>query len=239
MEARYDLKYMIAGFDFYHWLVTARERGATKIVFGINDPKENKWQREEVIRRFHSIIEPGPALAKLEYRIGDGGSLNIATSHMRDFVLFCRKNGNEFKRLESPNKSSEKIEFTVTIRNEPRIPDRNSNIPAWEKFAQEIGATIIEDYADKEISLLRRMEIYSGARMNFGVPNGPMQLLMLTEYPVVMFKTNMNAKAMMNHEVPFGTQLSWARKNQFLVWEDDNYDNLMRWFDAWNSETRA
>lgn len=228
IEARYDIAFDIANHDFYSWLVVAKARGAEGIVFGIENPKTTKWTSEHALERFKSIIEPGPALAGLPYRIGSGGLWKFASPHMMDLVPFCQR--NKIVRLKSPVPAV-MVEYTVTIRNEPRIKDMNSNQAAWRRFATEISAVVIEDQYDLPMHLYERMAFYSGAKMNFGVVNGPMHLLSLTEYPVTIFKANVSKSNLEKHLVPFGTQPPWFLNNQELVWENDNYDNLMRYFD--------
>lgn len=227
IEARYDLAYYIAGFDFYHWLITVKMKGAERVVFGIDNPREHKWTKSVVLRRFESIIKPGPALAGLEYRVGSGGIPDLAFTSMADFIRFVY--GRDFPRLLAPLPLKYGPQFTITLRNDSRIPEKNSNRKEWEKVADRIGAFVIEDYEDDPIPLHSRMGIYAGAKMNFGVLNGPPHLLSLTPYPVVMFKANANAKAMEKSGILFGTQLPWAYENQSLVWEEDTYDNIMRW----------
>ena len=234
IEARYDLATEIAGHDFYTWLVIAASRGAERVVFGIDRPKETKWPRETVLQRFRSIMEPGPALARLPYRIGTGGTAGFASPHMMDLVPFC-KAGGKIARLRSVRPPGD-VRFTVTLRHEPRIRDMNSDAGAWRRFAAEIGAEVIEDYNDAPIELHEKLALYAGARMNFGVVNGPMHLLTLTEYPVTIFKANVSAPNLAKHGIPTATQLPWARPHQRLVWEDDTYDNLMRYFEAQHAE---
>lgn len=229
MEARYDIAKEIAGHDFYSWLVVAKSKGADKIVFGIDNPKETKWSKEVVLERFRSIMEPGPAMVGLKYRIGNGGEVNVASPHMMDLVKFC-KSGGKIHRLKSVYSLAVE-RFTVTIRHEPRILEMNSNQEAWRKFAESIGATVFEDYNDMPLALNTKLAIYSQADMNFGVVNGPMHLLTLSEYPVTIFKANVSASNLAKHGIPTGSQLPWAKENQRMVWEDDSYDNLMRYFE--------
>lgn len=230
IEARYDLAFDICGHDFYSWLAVAKARGAERIVFGVQNPKTTKWNQLHVLERFESIIEPGPALAELPYRFGNGGFWKFASPHMMDLVPFCQR--NKISRLKSPLRKFTGIKYTVTIRNEPRIKDMNSNQEAWRRFADEIGATVIEDQYDELIHLHERMAIYADAEMNFGVVNGPMHLLSLTEYPVTIFKANVSRPNLEKHLVPFGTTPPWFLENQKLLWIDDSYDNLIRNFEA-------
>lgn len=233
IEARYDLATEIAGHDFFTWLVVAAARGAERVVFGIDRPKETKWPRDVVLQRFRSIMEPGPALAGLSYRFGDGGASGYASPHMMHLVPFC-KTGGKIVRLRSAMPPG-RARYTVTLRHEPRVPVMNSDEAAWRRFAEAIGAVVIEDYNDEPVHLHDRLSLYAGAEMNFGVVNGPMHLLTLTEYPVTIFKANVSASNLAKHGIPTGTQLPWARPHQRMIWEDDSHDNLMRRFESQRS----
>lgn len=236
-SARYDLGYEIAGHDFYTWLVMAVAKGATRVVFGTRRVKETKWTAEHVLERFRSIIEPGPALAGIKYSIGYGGETNFSSPHMKDLVKFCKTSKiHRLKTVLEPENLGSY--YTVTIRNEPRILDMNSDQAAWRKFAREIGAVVVEDNYDVPMELHKKVAIYAGAKMNFGVVNGPMHLLTLTEYPVTIFKANVSAPNLAKHSVPFGTTPKWFRENQKLIWEDDRYDNLMREFEKQQTQIR-
>lgn len=232
MIFRYDLAYDIASFDFYTPLVIAAEKGATEVVFGIDSPKQNKWSADIVLKRFHSIIEPGPALLGLPYRIGEGGE-RPQTPHMKSLVEWCRQ-GKSFPRLKTVLPPGN-AKYTVTLRRDQRLRDRNSDEKSWRRFADQIGALVIEDYDVDPIGLHERFALYAGAEMNFGIPNGPMHLILLSDYPLAMFKCNHCAGAFANCGIAFGEQWSWHRENQFAVWEMDDYGTLMRWFENWSA----
>ena len=69
-----------------------------------------------------------------------------------------------------------------------------------------------------------RMALYAGAEMNFGVTNGPMGMLYLTDYPYTVFDCLTNAKGFASHGIAVGGQIPWANDNQRLVW--DKQDTL-------------
>lgn len=237
--ARYDLSLEIAGHDFYTWLVRVQALGYRRVIFGLKPPlKTTKWSEAQVLRRFWSIIEPGPALADMDYRIGFGGARHIASSHMSELVTWWN-NGGRFKRLHSvlPPLFGK---YTVTLRSDKRITPSNSNRYAWLQFAHKIGATVIYDYDERPVPLHERMALYAGAKMNFGVVNGPLFLLTLTNYPVTMFKCSAKGTAsnLKKHGVPFGTQFPWrAGDHQINVWEDDTLPVLLRHYEAHHLRT--
>lgn len=234
-SARYDLSQEIAGHDFYSWLVQVQAAGYRRIVFGIKPPlKETKWPEAQVLRRFRSIIEPGPALADLPYRIGPGGERDAASSHMRELVKWWN-NGGRFKRLHSVS-APRFCRYTVTLRSDSRVTTSNSNRAAWLAFARKIDAQVIYDYEERPVPLHERMARYAGARMNFGVVNGPLYLLTLTNYPVTMFKCSVKGTAsnLKKHGIPFGSQFPWAGAHQVNVWEDDTLFALLRHYETYH-----
>lgn len=232
MIARYSLAEDIASFDFYSWLVMAAAKGATEIRFGLVNVKTTKWSESTVRQRFETIIAPGPALLGLKSSVGSGGE-RMHAPHMRELVAFCRA-GNDFPRLRSV-KPAGNARYTVTLRNDRRIPQRNSNYGAWRQFAVEIGAHVIEDYEDAPIHLHDRMALYAGAEINFGIPNGPMHLVALSDYPMMMFDCQKAAGGFESSGIAFGTQTPWARGNQRLIWEPDDLEVLRKYFAAWQA----
>jgi hypothetical protein len=235
MIATWRLSKHIAAHDFFTWLVMVQKAGATEIVFDTRNPKENKFPAASVLHRFHSIIEPGPALAGLPSRLGWDAGIDADYTVMVPWV----NAGNSFRRLQTV-RPPVKCKFTVTIRNnhddttrKPHSPERNSNSDTWYRFADEIGATLIEDNWIKPIHLYDRIALYAGAEMNFGVFQGPIYLLSLTPYPMAMMINNAAAEKQANKwPVLNGQQFPWLLDRQTMFWmHDDNIDNLRRMFE--------
>lgn len=228
MLATYRLSRHIASFEFFYWLVMVKAAGAGKIVFDISNPKTRKFPYEDVMERFRSIIEPGPAMAGMKYRYGNDVTPLDATASQ---LLNWYNAGGRFERLKSV-KPAVKCEYTVTIRENPGAKSRNSHQEPWRQFAKEIGAIVIEDYYRQPIHLHDRMALYAGAKMNFGVCNGPMALLALTEHPVAMV---VNTDSARNSNTRWGSKpdenFPWMLPNQHLIWKEDTIDNLRRTFD--------
>jgi len=68
---------------------------------------------------------------------------------------------------------------------------------------------VIDDYYAKPIHLHDRFALYAGAKMNFGVCNGPVFTLSLTEYPVAMFANTQSAR---NSNTRFGARPDRLRR---------------------------
>ncbi len=229
MIARYDLSRQIAGFDFFHWLLWVQSLGATEIVIDDHNPKTDKWGAVTVRRRIETIIKPGPALAGLPMRVGSDGETR--RGYLAELLKSARA-GNPIKRLRSVLPAGNN-RYTVTLRNTERVPVRNSNESAWRTFAAEIGARVIEDEEVCEMPLHKLMSIYAGAEMNFGVPNGPITMCALSEYPVMVFDLQKSAGPLSDRGMGFGDQLPWATRDQFQVWEPDELPVIKNHFRAW------
>ena len=228
-----------ASFEFFFWLVMAQTEGATKIVFDVRNPNTLKLNSDEIMRRFHSILEPGPALAGLKSRLGTDGT-DFPGLGLAGLFRGWYNSGKRFKRLQTV-KPPVQCDYTVTLRQNKFLPKgKDSNVDAWRRFADDIGAVLIEDYYINPIHLHDRMALYAGAKMNFGVCNGPIALTMLTEYPVAMFVNCEAARAQQIRQgFPKDTKFPWMLDNQSWIWQDDTYDNLRRWFDQWARVTTS
>ena len=219
--ARYDLKKRLTTFDFFTWLVHVQTLDATEVVFDERTIKSTKWDIEESQRRIKNILKPGCAFAGMPFRSMHGFGPCTGDdigSHMLQGLV-----GKPFRRLRTV-KPRGSARYTVTLRETRHVPHRNSNIDRWRAFAKRIGAVVIEDYRIKPMHIHDRMALYAGAEMNFGVTNGPMGMLYLTDYPYMVFDCLTNAKGFASHGIEIGGQVPWANKNQRLVW--DKQDTL-------------
>lgn len=230
MRALYDLSNYLTTFNFYEWLIQAKGRGATKVVFDIRNIRGDKWDKDHATERFWSICHPGPALAGLEAEIGEVG-IDIAKPGGEEILRYWRS-GEPFHRLKSV-KPPVPVEYTVTLRKtikgRDRVKYRDSDEPVWRDFADEIGALVIEDYEVRPIHLHDRMALYAGAKMNFFVSNGPGVLCSFTEYPCMLFNTS-HCKELIRAGIK---QYPWMLDNQRNIWELATPESLRRHFRHW------
>lgn len=229
MKALYPLRRKIAGFDFFPWLVMQKHAGATEIVFDTRQPKTDKWPLDTVMRRFESILLPGPALLGLPCSIGTEGCADLAPYHQRDFLALSNS-GIQWPRLKSVF-PPHRVQYTVTLRNTQRSAEKNSNEAAWREFAREIGAQVIPDYEDSAIHLHERMAYYAGAKMNFFVRNGPGILCMLSDYPAMYFGWDGNAGK--GAGLPYGERYSFMLPQHHLIYEPDDLPVIRKHFYQW------
>ncbi len=232
MKALYQLSNKIAGFDFFPWLVMQAQAGATEIVFDTRNPTTGKWPMETVMRRFESILWPGPALLGLKASLGTEGA-QLAPYHQKELVRLSRA-GVVFPRLKSVLPPGTE-RYTVTLRKTQRSDTRNSNEADWRTFAAEVGARVIPDYDDEPIQLHERMALYAGAELNFFVTNGPGLLCALSEYAMMSFD---NQKSPMHKSgVPFGEKYPFMLPQHFMIYEPDELPVIRRHFEAWRRLT--
>ena len=62
--------HLIAGFDFFVWLVMQKAYVAESVCFDIRNPKTDKFTYAEVMRRYESILQPGCALLGMDWHEG-------------------------------------------------------------------------------------------------------------------------------------------------------------------------
>jgi hypothetical protein len=234
MKLRFDLALNTASFDFYSYMVMGAAKGATEVIFGTDSVKKTFIGEPAMRKRFHSIVEPGPALLGLPHSFGPGG-VKPHGPHLRELVAFYRE-GNSFPKLRTVLPKRD-VEYTVTLRRYDYIPQRNSNEEAWRAFAAEIGALVIEDYNVKPIHIHERMALYAGARMNFGVVNGPMHLCVLSDYPFMMFACHQAENAFRICGIGRGANYPWAGDNQMTIWQPDDLPTIRRRFAEWRERT--
>src|SRR5262245_36495184 len=231
MLAVYRLSDQSASFEFFFWLVYVVAKGATEIVIDPSNPKISKMSLKDIGLYLESVILPGAAFAGVPISVKAG--VKGMTASARDLLPYVRA-GGKFKRLESV-KSCVNVSYTVTLRNHKRAKNRNSNIAAWLDFAREIGALVIQDYADDPMHIHDRMSYYASAKMNWTVCNGPAGMLALSPYPQRMFVPNKSSE---NAQIKFGVQLfapqwPWMLSTQRLVWEPDTIENLRKSMKEW------
>jgi hypothetical protein len=233
--AHYDMSNILrpTTYDFFNWLVHVKLLGATEITFRVEPMRQSKWPIAESLKRFRNYIFPGPALAGLPARVANEGDGKIGSIQLHVLLDDLKKLGKELPRLKSvlpPDGFSAR--YTVTIRETFHNPHKNSDRDMWLKFADEIGAVVIEDTAREPMELFTRVGLYAGARMNFGVVNGPLALLYYTPYPfAISCDPVATAKSFGGHNIKPGDQVPWFLPNQKLIWEKPNLEGLLREFE--------
>ncbi len=144
---------------------------------------------------------------------------------------------------------------TITLRETDTWAFRNSSVDEWCKFADYLktqgftpiivrdtsiaesripGQTICPE-ASKDINF--RLALYSMARANCMISNGPASCVYVSPWPYLLFIEDLpndhwyfpNTKDNWDNKMkcPVGTQYPWAKDNQRIFWGKDTYDNIL------------
>ncbi len=215
MLATYDLERQPTTFDVVIWLVKAKSAGASAVSFINRDKIQvKKYSAAVAEQRFNNIVLPACELAGLPVVDGVGKMF----THL---WVDCPNDPWKFFYSRKYDHT------TVTIRDSFRNLHRNSNRPAWERFAKETGAIVIDDADKAPMSLSERWDLYQ-CRMNYFVDNGPAALCYFSDAPYVSMKWKLTQHHVNKTFFRPGYQFPWANRDQRLMWEDDTYENIKR-----------
>ena len=149
--------------------------------------------------------------------------------------------------------------ITITLRESKYELSRNSNLDAWGAFARNLDKNlyypvIIRDtdvgfetlppqldglviFHEAPWNIEIRVALYELSYLNMSVNNGPAALCVFNEMVrYLRFKMITSAGAtteafFRSHGLEPGDQFRFAKPYQRIVWEDDNYDVLVREFE--------
>jgi hypothetical protein len=280
----YNLAQGSVGFDFHSWLVRAeakrRELGAPgplKVHFHVGEKGiGSALNSPGRIQMFMNVVRPMLTLmGAVESSDAANGSRLDARDHFSYKPLHAAyaKHGPDvlpkFKASEEAKDNVSKIlnnlgiyrrPVVITLREEPRIPHRNSNLPEWIKFADWLKekhlceVVFVRDTAKAEEGIQNhfcipeasrlleiRMALYEIAGINFFVSNGPAVLTWFSDCNWIMvhkldpndpYDANTPASWEAYTGVPPGGQFPWARSQQAFVWGEDNFETLSAAFIA-------
>lgn len=145
---------------------------------------------------------------------------------------------------------------TLTVRQQSTDPDRNSNVPAWEAFAEwiskdrklaplwvnesNIALANGQGYAELDPDI--RLALYEQAVMNVIGNNGPQELLKFSAAPYLIFGLAPTAGWRDHWRKYFhmepGEQVPWARPDQRMVYRADSLENMKEEFVRWELVTK-
>lgn len=140
--------------------------------------------------------------------------------------------------------------YIITLREAAHWPNRNSNLSVWIEFAKRLDGRVIfvrdTAFIGQEIegfetcdlastSLDHRLALYTAAKHNFFVSNGPATLCLYSEdIPYTCFMKSPENYPCHRPDwveqhmgIPYGGQYPWASGDQRMIWADDSLDNLI------------
>jgi hypothetical protein len=160
--------------------------------------------------------------------------------------------------LKAYNGKNKKV-VSITLRDAPVKPLRNSNIEAWKQFAKYLelngylvvvipdtdncwnlkgwsSDTLIFNHACFNVEL--RMAMYESSHINLGVNNGPMHLCALSaSCAYIMLKqiteeyVHSSTQSFLNRGFEIGKHFPGAKEFQKFVWENDDFDIIKYHFE--------
>lgn len=227
--ALYDLSNRPATFDVFTFLAYAATVGAQHVRFVTgNGWKKKNYSVQSAEERFRSIVQPAAALYGMESSVGEPAGTPYP--HMIDklIALHAECGGIAKMRFHVEPKSY----VTVTLRRS-RTSQRDSNESEWLAFAKRHKAVVIRDYDERPLELADRVRLYSGARMNFFVNNGPAILCILSDAPYLVMRYIGDAECVMASPAQMerlgitpGFQFPWANEFQRLSYLTDTCENI-------------
>jgi len=180
-------------------------------------------------------------MAGFTWTLGTIEKPGITFPHHYGHVQKVFKKLGSIKKLKPTYEWADKDYITVTLRKSIRNQWRDSNVKAWERFADKVGKKVVmvpdAETSPFQVDLEYRMALYANADMNLGVNNGPMALCHFSDAPYITFMKipdvgHEQAQALVKHmeTVNFGpgSQFSFRHEKQLLVWQDDTYSNILR-----------
>jgi hypothetical protein len=246
MFLNYCLKTQQNNWNFIEFVILAKSIGIQHVKFfnykdiqtikyptKINIESKEFSAEEIAYNRFKNIVLPLCDLAGLSYEIHDNqlSFKQLIWAHPRNVAKYFRKNSYIWKFQSTPVKEDY---VTVTLRNSIRNIHRNSNF-AWYQFvnycsAKKIKVKVFEDREINPISVKKRWEIYSNAKMNYGVTNGPLALCVYSDAPYkIWIKSEEERKVCKVDNDLDDEGFCFANKNQSLIWKDDTLENLIKY----------
>lgn len=253
------------GFDFVVWLIiqemARRREGAPaplRVAFFTGKYGELTADR---LAWINNVFRPALALVGA---IEDPAALR--GRHRHSFttgeIVKLWHAGEQVPLLRAPRKMKhDRPPVTITLREADHWPHRNSNLEGWLAFAawlKQRGEVVVfvrdtakapEPLPDGSLTyppasrdLQTRMALYTSAKVNLFVSNGPATLAQFSAVPWLMFTAVEDPNAPdafipntpdhldKSMGIPVGAQFPWSAPQQRIIWAADTYDAIV---EAW------
>lgn len=257
-NAVYDLAVSPPTFDFVGFLVSAerarlesgKERLRIIIVSGPDngfrrdhlpprDPAERRRMLENIVIPMCSLLPSVNAVEQLQAEhVGavdfpKGWSAQSRIQHYgTNKMAQAWKAG--FFPFRVPDVEVKQNLVTITLREAPYWPTRNSNVQAWHELA-----TLLRDHGyevriiggDDLQNSYERAQVYAGAKLNLFVSNGPVAMAsFMPQASCLVFKMCSPGAPCVDPGFfsgagfPVGSQI--GRKGYRIVWKDDDLETI-------------
>lgn len=182
-------------------------------------------------------------------------------SHMLSHVMRAEK--IHIMREDAAKLAEVKAQYpentvTITMRKSHIRPARNSNRAAWMEAADWLtkngyfpvfipDTDDVTDYGEYAVcdkaafDVQYRLALYTYAKQNLCVANGPPMLCFLSRRPMLMFKPitdghwEVSADYWEKQGIPVGSQPPWFTKHQRIIWKDDTAEAIIAAMKQWKS----
>lgn len=161
----------------------------------------------------------------------------------------------EMMELVSKNLGG-KRPITITIRQSPIKPGRNSQIEEWKKAAHwmvdqgwwplfipdtdgQQDFSPFDTYARAAVNVEERLALMGLSMLNLGVNNGPMEFIFWSRIPGLIFRyqdekfIECSAAWHAKQKLPVNSQPVWFTDQQRIVWKDDTEANITEAVKTW------
>jgi len=272
LTACYDLEFSPPTYDFVGFLVAAEQeridRDFDALDIAIIPGSAHGFRVdglpprlvEDRIRMRDEIVVPMalllPSVRKVMVRadrsLPEGETTCYGGSRYGTDIMVRMWRANCFPLRAPPEENARPLRYvTITLREAPYHPTRNSNITEWLAVAdwlqrQGIAVIIVRDAAMATVEipfhavcagasydLTTRAQLYAGAALNLFVNNGPAWMCVFMGAPALICKmVSPDAPCVdpgffAQVGLPVGSQIPNAKPMQRILWENDTAANII------------
>lgn len=226
-------------YDFAVYAVIAKTLGYDTIHFAVTGMAEWKYPAEIGWRRWANICIPLCKLSGLGFSVGTKIEGDVLAYHSGAVEQIYKKK-NRIEKLKPLQEFPKSGYVTITMRESFRNKWRDSNREEWAKVGEYLmrrgeEVMILDECESQPLAVEERLSIYSSAKMNLAVGNGPMVLCWLSEAPYLTFQLprgpEQDYRALVEQwdrmRFPIGSQLSFRNNKQEIVWGPDDADLII------------
>lgn len=269
LSVDYDLGTCPASFDFLVWLANAdaqrRAMGCDKLrIRFLAGPKDGfrnddlPGSAEFKRQMLENVIKPAVELMP-GAEIGGEGESGASVPYTTNFATLMAENGVMPGKFVAPvvpevdRFLNGRKPIVVTLRESSHWPGRNSNVGAWQKFAEGRDVVFVRDtdnaaeplpgcetFPLASTDLHARAALYASASVVMGVANGPLALATFSDIPFLAFTFPVDGYPVHEPErweaitgVKWGDQFPWLTPSQRIVYQRDSLDNILNAYTQW------